>query len=376
MSLDLAFGWRTATLFCATLVIVPIAVALACTFENRAANRIMAALLLVLAGVITPWLIGFAGFYDRWPWLTFLPVAQPLFIPPLLLAYVALTTGGTIGSRRLLFAPGLIFTLFESAAFLLPFEQKEALANLTARPAGVLESLLVTVLFLLVLVRGRALVVDYRRRLAEQRSDGVRFALAWLVHLITAMALLWIVWASYALADAIAPVSYTGYMPLYLAIAATSVWLAIEAWRHAHLPWPVMAPIDTSDDLVAKASRDWAADGQRWIEVLAHAQAFRDPSLTLRSAARIVGTNEAYLSRALNEGLGLSFSALIQRLRSEAVADAIERGANADLLTLAHDAGFASKASFNRAFAARFGVAPSVYRRRLNFLKMSSHPAQ
>lgn len=372
MTLDLVFGWRTATLLCAMLVIVPIAVALARTFENRAANRVMAALLLVLAGVFTPWLIGFAGFYDQWPWLTFLPVAQPLFIPPLLLAYVARTTGGDPGRLRRLFAPGVAFTLYESAAFLLPWPQKQAVSDLTARPAGMLESLLVTLLFLLVLVRGHALIADYRRRLAEQRSDGVRFALSWLVRLIAAMALLWIVWAAYALADAVAPVSYTGYMPLYLAIAATSVWLAVESWRHAQLPWPVLAPLDAP----VKVARDWAADGQRWADTLATAQAFRDPSLTLRSAARVVGTNEAYLSRALNEGLGLSFSALIQRLRSEAVAEALDQGAEADLLTLAHDAGFASKASFNRAFAARYEMSPSDYRRRLKSMKMSPHPAQ
>lgn len=35
----------------------------------------------------------------------------------------------------------------------------------------------------------------------------------------------------------------------------------------------------------------------------------------------------------------------------------------ADLLNLALEMGFASKASFNRAFRARFGMAPSEWRR-------------
>ena len=57
------FGWRTALL---TVVVVQlVATALPRVLVNNLANRTLAALLVVLAGVLTPWLIGFAGFYDR-----------------------------------------------------------------------------------------------------------------------------------------------------------------------------------------------------------------------------------------------------------------------------------------------------------------------
>lgn len=72
--MELFFGWRTSVLLCAALVIVPIALALPQLAVNRLANRTLAILLLVLVGVMAPWMIGFAGFYDRWPWLTFLPI--------------------------------------------------------------------------------------------------------------------------------------------------------------------------------------------------------------------------------------------------------------------------------------------------------------
>lgn len=57
----LVFGWRTAVLTVAAAVILPIAVGLWTSFHGRAAARTMALLLLVLVGVFTPWLIGFAG---------------------------------------------------------------------------------------------------------------------------------------------------------------------------------------------------------------------------------------------------------------------------------------------------------------------------
>jgi Helix-turn-helix domain len=48
---------------------------------------------------------------------------------------------------------------------------------------------------------------------------------------------------------------------------------------------------------------------------------------------------------------------------AEAVANALRNGDRRDLLDLALAAGFSSKASFNRAFRAAFGVTASEYRR-------------
>ncbi len=59
----------------------------------------------------------------------------------------------------------------------------------------------------------------------------------------------------------------------------------------------------------------------------------------------------------------MNFSTLVNRVRSELVAHALKQGSKQDILDLALDAGFASKASFNRAFSATFGVTPSAYRR-------------
>ncbi len=90
-----------------------------------------------------------------------------------------------------------------------------------------------------------------------------------------------------------------------------------------------------------------------------------DPDLSLATLARRLGTNTHHLSRALNEGLGLNFSSFIGRLRSETVATALRADDRRDLLDLALEAGFSSKASFNRSFFATFATTPSAYRRAL-----------
>ena len=76
-----------------------------------------------------------------------------------------------------------------------------------------------------------------------------------------------------------------------------------------------------------------------------------------------LGTNTAYLSRAVNEGLGINFNEMINRMRAEEAARQIESESSATLVRIALDAGFSSKATFNRAFRAVHGASPSEFRR-------------
>ena len=89
----LVFGWRSAILLAALAPLIPLIFALSTTLANRRANRTLAALLLVMAGIATPWMIGFAGFYDKWQGLSFVPFALPLAVVPLLWLYVRARIG-------------------------------------------------------------------------------------------------------------------------------------------------------------------------------------------------------------------------------------------------------------------------------------------
>lgn len=81
--------------------------------------------------------------------------------------------------------------------------------------------------------------------------------------------------------------------------------------------------------------------------------------------ARLLGTNTAYLSRALNEGLGLSFNDAINRRRvAEVERQLADPTADGDLLEIAFAAGFSSKTSFNRVFKAQTGKTPTQFRAR------------
>lgn len=364
--MELFFSWRTAVLLCAALVTLPIAAALPQSAHNRTANRTLALLLLVLVGVMTPWAIGFAGFYDRWRWLTFLPVALPLFVPPLAYLYAhALMHGHWPPSARLALVPGAVHFVVMFAGFCLPLAMKQALVEASAGWINAAVAIGLVAGFSAAMVLLAREFRRYARWLGDQRSDDARFATRWLARAIAALGLLFAGWAGFELVDLLHPLGYEGLMPLYCGIAAVTVFLAIEGWRHAALPWPVMGQEAPEQAPPSPGGHDWAALGARWQAELRAAEAYREDDLTLARAARLVGTNTNYLSRACNEGLGVSFSTLVNRMRAEAVAEAMAESPAAGLLDLALAAGFASKASFNRAFAERFGTSPSAWRRGL-----------
>ncbi len=359
----LTFGWRTAILLVAVGQLLLIAAALSRTLHNRSANRTLALLLVVLSGILTPWMIGFAGFYDRWRWLTFAPFAITLAVAPLLYLYVEALVAGRwpVRAWRHLVAPSVQLA-FLTTGFLLPWPLKDAWADASYREyEGLTGALCIAGLASYGIVGLRRLAA-YRALLAAQRSDDHRFAARWLSRAITAAPALCAVWGTYLLWDAVAPLGYVGLMGLYIAIAAFGLYLGIEGWRHAERPFPPMATLAIAPE---PATRDWRRIGEGWAVRVRSEGWSAEPELSLPVVARRLGTNTAHLSRALNEGLGVNFSTFVNGLRCDTVAAALDAGSDANLLTLALDAGFGSKASFNRAFQAAYGVAPSDYRRRV-----------
>jgi len=328
-----------------------LAVALAQAPANRRANRYLAALLVVIAGLLTPYIIGYAGFYDAYPWLSFAPFAMPLAIGPLIYGHVR----ALVADQRLplvhFLLPGAHF-LYQAVCFTLPLATKNAIDGNFQRPY------LDPVMDLLILGslagygwagwqasrRYGAWLAERRRSLRPARR--VQRALGALVVLLAAEA------AYDAWDRLVAPTDYFDRFAFYLMLSLLAAYLGIEGWRQAHDPAPPLAE---------EPRRDWHAQGAAWLATMREAGWASDPALSVADLARRLGTNSGHLSRALNDGHG-GFADAVARIRAERVAARIDAGESGDLLGLALEAGFGSKASFNRAFKARFGMTPSAYR--------------
>ena len=335
-------------LFEAQMLLLAVAI-----FRRGSAGRYLAALLIVLCGMLTPFAIGYAGFYDRWPWLSFAPFAVPLAMGPLLYAYLsALVLGRRIAGWHAVL-PIAQFG-YQAVAFCLPLTLRGTFDRGVQRPW--LDPVLAVLLLGSMIGYAAAGWRLHRRHRAWLASRRVDLAAANRVRaVLVAFAAIVVLRTGFITVDAvIAPLSYADMFGFYVALAVIGNVLAIEGWRHADTrAQPIVPPVE----------RDWTGIATQWMRRIEERGWWRDPDLDLAGLARRLGTNTAYLSRGLNDGLGLGFADAVNGLRIEHAAKRLREPEEGDILTIAIDAGFGSKATFNRVFKDRFGVTPSAYRR-------------
>ncbi len=366
----LYLGWRSAVLGLLVFQILVLAVAVLTTDTNRSANRLLGAALGSIAGLLVPYAIGFAGAYDLWRGLTFAPFAIPLALGPLLYGYASALGQDRLPARFIRhLAPPLAQFAYFTICFLLPLNAKWAWY--TGGHAAFVAPFfnILTIVSLAAYAGAIARVLRrYRARLADQRSDDDRFSAHWLSRVQAAIVFGLLVEVGFWLWSTVTGgIDYFQETGLYVCLGALGLYLGAAGWRHAGLP----APLTTPDDPAAAAEAvrppvDWALIATEFAARTASEGWWREPDLTLPRLSRRLGTNSGRLSRAINLGLGVNFSAFINDLRAEGVAEALRKTPDADLLDLAFGMGFASKASFNRAFRARYGMAPSQYRRQVS----------
>jgi AraC-like DNA-binding protein len=359
-----AFGPWSTTLAIGAGFGLAVALLLAFTRNNAAANRLLALLLLVFVMKLMPYVLGFAGYYDAYPWLSFAPFEAGLAIGPLLYLHVhRLTSGGLPRGWYWHLLPGTLQFAYRAVMFVQPLDVKNAWNDRIHRdwidPSETWLDLLSFAIYLWLALRAyRA----YQHWLDAHLSNREEYRIVWLRNVLVAFALAWPVWALYETLSYAIGFDYYQRFPLYVCFTLLVFYLGLEGWRHAGTMYP-LSSTTAERPRAEPTGRDWAAQGQEWLARIEAAGWWRDPELSLDRLARHLGTNTAYLSRALNDGLGLSFNAAINRLRVDEVSRRLAADtADDDLLDIAFAAGFSSKTSFNRSFKAQTGNTPSQFR--------------
>ena len=90
---------------------------------------------------------------------------------------------------------------------------------------------------------------------------------------------------------------------------------------------------------------------------------YRQEGLTVAGLARVLGSQEYRVRRAINQGLGYrNFNEFLHHHRLAEASTRLRAQPHLPVLTIALDVGFGSIGPFNRAFRARFGCTPTEYR--------------
>ena len=369
MEAALTMNWRSATLglvmLCTTVALLYL---LARRVERRAVGWLIAFVGAAMVSAI-PMVIGFAGAYDRWPGLTFLPTQLAMFFGPFIVLHTrTLMLDEPLGRWRWLLLPGLVYWLYQLWAFtsLGDYRAKWAFNDAFHEPYVVPLELFGS---LILTFWGLWEVWRLRRRylawLAQNRSDDDAFEPTWLTHLVLIGIPLAGIWAFDAVLGLLLDLNYferfwADFVTLFLLF-----FITVEALARLQGPYPKMdsTPEQPATEAAEPESRDWGEEGRRLQVAIVENQWHLEPSLSLQTLSRRFGMNQAYVSRALNQGIGDSFSHVINRLRVEHAKALIDAG-EMNLLEIAMRSGFGSKASFNRAFKIHGGMTPSAWRRR------------
>lgn len=317
---------------------------------HRTANLLLAGLLAAVSLKLIPYVLGFAGFFDAYPWLSFAPFDLGLAFGPLLYLYALAVVSGRLPDRWLLhlapLAAGLTYTLW---AFALPLKEKMAWNDSVHAP-------LIDPVETWATLASLTVYLTLAGRVARTGTDAATAmpGRRWLRTALRALAAWLAVAVAFELVDSlVTPVNYFQRFYEYLAFAGVILVLGLEGWRNA----------EATAFREPEPERDWRSMGEQWAKRVSEADWWREPGITLGEVARRLGTNESYLSRALNEGLGINFAKLLNGMRVAEVQRRLAEPESQDLLGTALAAGFASKPAFNRVFREIAGMSPTEWRR-------------
>ena len=332
------------------------------------ASRYLAAFLFAAVLAVTPQIIGYAGFYDVWPGLTYFPLfSTELWLGPLIYLHAdRLMRGGPLGRRKYLLMPGILQSIYYLWAFfgLGNYQDKWAYNEKTHLPYILpVENILTIALFLFAIIAIWRLVKSYRYHLDQTSSAALDYDPVWLRNLIIMMILAGGIFVVMELINLVRPLSYNAAFPFQAAAMMFVAWIGIEAvWRlNKSFPKRSMSEKQMSET-ENQVSENWTDAANMLKDKVISENWFLEPGLSIRDLAARMGTNETYLSRTLNRGMGKSFNRFINELRVDFAKTKIARSSGS-ILTIAFDSGFNSKATFNRVFRDISGQTPTQYKK-------------
>ncbi|MEL7201858.1 MAG: AraC family transcriptional regulator [Pseudomonadota bacterium] len=379
LSDPLVLGWRTALMLALASVLFASAFILVRSPHERAAKAWLTAFILVVIGQLIPYIIGFAGFYDRYPALTFLPVDLALLLAPLVWFHVHVLLTGTLPLRwRGWLVPGAVqFTWYTVLFVGLGFDGAAKLALLREVQTPYLARAFdwgAIGLGLLAIVNIWRLMGRYEAFLDAARSDAMDYRLDWLTRFFVGICAIAVGWFAVELVfEFVVPFSYKRQYLCLLAEGAVVAWMCLEALTRLTQPFPKMpahgaiSPIpsvepSTAGPVEPEPARDWQSEAAHLIAQIEREQWFLEPRLSVGDIARRRTTNETYISRMFNQGAGQSFNQTINDMRVRHAQRLIAQAPDKPLIEVAFAAGFNSKATFNRVFRAMSGQSPSDWR--------------
>ena len=337
--------------------------------HKKTADFWLAVLLAVLcSSLITPF-IGFANVYDRNQWLTYFPFSIAYSYGVCIWFYVVNLTDSTRKFKRkdlLFFIPTAIYLIFRFTLFARNLEFKVWFNENYYNPFAD------TIIFVTEFAWNIALLYfsikhykHYRKWLNENFSDTEKIKFDWLRNFLYVFTFVLILGAIFDFTDSfIFKLSYIQYFYFELILAFATYYLAIAGYlRSQTIELDFFSNEEPENRKSLLSEKELEKLKVKLQNLMCDEKPYLEPQLTLTDLSRQIGVNSAILSYAINNGFGKNFNDFINEFRIVAVKEKLTNGdaENSNLLGIAFDCGFNSKATFNRAFKKFTGVSPKEF---------------
>lgn len=352
--------------------------------SNRTANRLLAALVVAFTIFLASGVYYGTGLFRLYPYFFGVSYQMPWVFGPLVYLYARAASDRSwrFERRHLLhFAPVLVSTILAVPFYVMSGAEKIALYDRLQR--GELPALIVSI-DPLKFVSGISYSVvtllylrRHRLRIRNSYSNIERVNLTWLLWLAGVAAAIWVLATSLKL-GAVGPRVRDDHISLAIAIVIYAIGYRglrqpeIFSYERVEEPEPpeMVSPV-TADPLQRRQERSGLAAGEAerlerdLLALMEKERPWKEPELTLADLAARLESTPHKVSELLNARLQQTFYDFVNGYRVREVQRRIASGENRTrtMLTLALDAGFASKSTFNQAFKSRTGQTPSDYRK-------------
>jgi AraC-like DNA-binding protein len=349
-------------------------------------------------------MVGFAGWYDTQPYrdiLFYVPFQHLYLMGPIIFFYVQslLNPSFRFGKKEMLhLIPGLLYLLF---SIVMVVTDKFVLKKYYFLASGAdpdfdtwyqLTGFVSMLTYFLLSLRYYSL---YKKLMVQVISYADTVMFRWVKNFLLAFLLILITkLVAYIATTFFIPGTYVNAWWFFLAFAIIFYYIAITGYANSietkiafepnllsyrpalllnYHPTHFSTDVETEEAEVIEinssvpVSKNVTDDIKEWKEKLLHllqtGKAYEDPELSLTQVAKQLKSNPSFISKMVNQGLGLNFNDFVNQFRIEAVKEMLNRGEHKKqtLLGIAFECGFNSKATFNRAFKKTTGVSPKEW---------------
>lgn len=356
--------------------------------EDNRSDGFLALLIILFSIRIAYWMLGFAGWFDSHDAYTsfmfYFPFETMLWIGPALYFYfLSLTNVEFRFSRKhfihlvlpLASLAVVIFKFLADFTFYYPFRVAEETqygtkgpwADLLRTPWAQALGYLSFFYYLFITLKAYH---HYQKYIRENFSATEIIEFRWIRNMIYAVAAGILVFFLFEILGEIVPGagSYRFDWYAYFGLGLLVYYISISGFfsnnrNLLHLHFVPKDPEDPGEEQTSKPVSFDESVMRALVDHMKSSKPYLEPELTLSDLARQLKTNPSVLSKVINEGFGQNFNDHINEFRIHHVMEKLRQGEHKyqTILAIALDAGFNSKATFNRAFRKMTGKSPKEW---------------